>query len=49
MEFGGDAIEVSAEYTQTLKDILGNDKDLQSLVTQSFNITAINPLVKSVI
>jgi hypothetical protein len=49
MEFGGGAIEVSAEYTQTAKNILGNDTDVQSLVTQGFNITAINPIIKSVI
>lgn len=42
-------IEVSAEYTQTVNNILGNDTDVQNLIAQGYNVTSINPIVKSVI
>lgn len=42
-------IEVSSEYTANVNAILGNDTDVQSLVSQGYNVTSINPIVKNVI
>jgi len=42
-------IEASSEYTATVNAILYNDTDVQGLVSQGYNITSINPIVKNVI
>jgi uncharacterized protein (UPF0297 family) len=42
-------IEVSSEYTSNVNAILNNDTDVQSLISQGYNVTAINPIVKYVI
>ena len=42
-------IEVSSEYTATVNAILESDSDVQSLISQGYNVTAIRPNVKSVI
>jgi hypothetical protein len=42
-------IEVSSEYTATVNAILNNDTDVQNLITQGYNVTSINPIVKNVI
>jgi hypothetical protein len=42
-------IEVSSEYTATVNAILNNDTDVQKLITQGYNVTSINPIIKSVI
>ncbi|HEX9261247.1 MAG TPA: hypothetical protein VF893_01820 [Candidatus Bathyarchaeia archaeon] len=42
-------IEVSSEYKANVNAILDNDTDVQGLVSQGYNITSINPIVKSVI
>jgi hypothetical protein len=48
--FGGMGnIEISSAYNQTITNILGNDSDVQNLISQGFNITSIRPIVKSVI
>jgi hypothetical protein len=47
---GGNAnMEVSTEYTANVNAILYNDTDVQNLVSQGFNVTSINPIVKNVI
>jgi hypothetical protein len=42
-------IEVSTEYTANVNAILDNDADVQNLVSQGYNVTSINPIVKNVI
>jgi hypothetical protein len=42
-------IEVSSEYTANVNAILNNDTDVQNLISQGYNVTSINPLVKNVI
>ena len=42
-------IEVSEEYTAAVNAILGKDSDVQNLVSQRYNVTAINPIIKTVI
>lgn len=46
---GARNIEVSEEYTAAINAMLGKDSDVQNLVSQGYNVTAINPIVKSVI
>ena len=49
--FGGYAeeFEVTLAYNQTLTNILGNDSDVQNLVSQGYTVGTIRPIVKSVI
>lgn len=49
--FGGPMgnIEVSSAYNQTVSNILGNDTDVQKLVSQGYNVTSINPILSSII
>jgi hypothetical protein len=42
-------IEVSEEYTAAVNAILGKDSDVQNLVSQSYNVTTIKPIIKTVI
>ena len=42
-------IEVSSEYTANVNAILENDTDVQNLITQGYNLTSIDPIVKTVI
>ena len=42
-------IEVSSEYTASVNAILESDSDVQNLISQGYNVTAIRPNVKSVI
>ena len=42
-------IEVSAQYTTNVNTILNNDTDVQNLISQGYNVTSINPIVKNVI
>jgi hypothetical protein len=42
-------IEVSSEYTANVNVILNNDTDVQNLISQGYNVTSINPIVKNVI
>lgn len=42
-------IEISSDYVSTVNNILNNDTDVQNLVSQGFNVTAIRPMVKNVI
>ncbi len=49
--FGGEmsAVTISSGYNQTISNILGNDTDVQNLVTQGYNVTVIHPIVSSTI
>jgi len=48
--FGGvGPIEVSEEFKQTVISIAENDSDVQNLITQGYNATAIRPILKTVI
>jgi hypothetical protein len=42
-------IEASSEYTANVNAILSNDSDVQNLISQGYNVTSINPVVKNVI
>jgi hypothetical protein len=42
-------IEVSSEYTETVNAILDSDTDVQNLIAEGYNVTSINPIIKSVI
>jgi hypothetical protein len=42
-------IEISSEYTANVNAILNNDADVQNLISQGYNVTSINPMVKSVV
>lgn len=42
-------VEVSEEYTAAVNAILGNDSDVKNLVSQGYNVTAIKPIIKTVI
>ena len=50
-EFRGNIanIEVSSEYTANVNTILNNDTDVQNIISQGYNVTSINPIVKNVI
>jgi hypothetical protein len=48
--FGGfGAIEVSTEFQQKVTDIVENDSDVQNLIADGYNITAIRPIIKTVV
>ena len=42
-------IEVSSEYTANVNAILNNDTDVAALITQGYNVTAIQPNIKAVV
>jgi hypothetical protein len=42
-------LEVSSEYIQNVKNIINNDTDVQTLISQGYNITSIVPIVHSVV
>jgi len=42
-------IEISSAYNQTISNILGNDTDVQKLVSQGYNVTLIRPILSSTI
>ncbi len=42
-------IEVSSEYIAKINAILNNDSDVQNLISQGYNVTAINPIIKNVV
>lgn len=48
--FGGfGPIEVSEEFKQNVTTIAENDSDVQNLITDGYNATAIRPIIKTVI
>ena len=46
---GFGAVEVSAEFEQKVTDIAKNDTDVQNLLADGYNITAIRPIIKNVV
>ena len=46
---GNQLIEVSAEYNQTVTNILNNDTDIQNLLSEGYNISSIRPVIKTVV
>ena len=40
-------IEVSAEYNQTVNQILSKDTDVKNLFSQGYNVTTIRPILSS--
>ena len=42
-------IEVSDEYTANVNAILSNDTDVANLISEGYNVTSINPVVKNII
>lgn len=42
-------IKVSSECTAKINAILNNDSDVQNLMSQGYNVTAINPVIKNVV
>jgi hypothetical protein len=49
-EFGGfGAIEVSEEFEQKVTSIAESDSDVQNLLADGYNITAIRPIIKNVV
>jgi len=49
--FGGQMgnIQASSAYNETVGNILGNDTDVQKLVSQGYNVTSIRPILSSTI
>ena len=47
--FNFNSLEVSSGYTQNVNDILNSDSDVQSLITQGYNVTVVKPLIKRVV
>jgi len=45
----GSNYEVSSEYTTAVNNILSNDSDVATLLSEGYNVTSINPVVKSTI
>jgi hypothetical protein len=46
--FGGfNAVQVSSDFTANVTSIAENDSDVQNLLTQGYNITAINPVIST--
>lgn len=46
---GMNNIEVSSEYTANVNAILNNDTDIANLISEGYNVTSINPIIKNVI
>ena len=42
-------IEVSSEYTENVNAILDSDSDVQDLISEGFEVTAIKPIIKNII
>lgn len=42
-------IEVGSEYTANVNAILNNDTDVQNLISQGYNVTSINPIIRNVV
>jgi hypothetical protein len=48
-EFGGGALQVSADFTANVTNIVKSDSDVQNLLNQGFNITSIRPIITTTI
>jgi len=48
--FGGfGPVEVSEEFEQTVTSIAESDTDVQNLIADGYNVTSVNPIIKTVI
>jgi len=49
--FGGPlgSFQVSSAYNQTISNILGNDSDVQKLISQGYNVSSIRPILSSTV
>jgi hypothetical protein len=48
--FGGfGSIEVSNEFKEKVTTIAENDTDVQSLIADGYNVTSVNPIIKTVV
>jgi len=47
--FGYGFIEVSEEFKQNVTNIAQNDTDVQNLLTEGYNITAVKPIIKTIV
>jgi len=48
--FGGfGSIEVSEEFEQTVTSIAESDTDVQTLITDGYNVTSVRPIIKTVV
>jgi len=47
--FGYGFIEVSEEFKQNVINIAQNDTDVQNLLNEGYNITAVKPIIKNVV
>jgi hypothetical protein len=46
---GMNGIEISSEYNATVTSILESDTDVANLISEGYNVTSINPVVKTVV
>jgi len=47
--FGPCAIQISSDFTANVTNIAKNDSDVQNLLNQGYNITAIHPLINTTV
>ena len=47
--FGTGALQVSADFTANVTNIVNNDSDVQTLLNQGYNITSIRPVITTTI
>ncbi|MEM3731031.1 MAG: hypothetical protein QW667_07915 [Candidatus Bathyarchaeia archaeon] len=47
--FGYGSIEVSEEFKQNVINVAQNDADVQNLLSEGYNITAVKPIIKTVV
>ena len=43
------SIEVSEEFKQTVTNIAESDEDVQNLIADGYNVTAVRPIIKTVV
>jgi len=42
-------VQVSSEFEQTVTDIANNDTDVQNLLAEGYNVTAVRPIISNVV
>ncbi|MEM3578357.1 MAG: hypothetical protein QXX51_07950 [Candidatus Bathyarchaeia archaeon] len=47
--FGYGSVEVSEEFKQNVINIAKNDTDVQNLLNEGYNITAVKPIIKTIV
>jgi hypothetical protein len=46
---GGDNLQVSQDFITNVTSIAQNDSDVQNLISQGYNITAVHPMIQNVL